>query len=91
LEIIPGSLPLHSVCAPIIAPAFTPITVNEVELPDDIAFEQVAAPELDERLVIVIVVEPPFASTPVLKDPVPAVLTVKVEVKPVPEFAPERL
>ena len=45
----------------------------------------------EARLVIVIDVAPPFASTEVLKVAEPALVTVKTDVAPVAVFAPDRL
>ena len=90
MEIGAGSLPTHNDCAPVIVPAFILITLNVAVLFAEIALVQIATPLPDDKLVIVIVVDPLLCRIEVLNDPVPGVLTVKVEVTPTAALAPER-
>ncbi len=65
--------------------SITAVLFEEIEL------EQMVLPLPDEIFVIVMFVFPPLARIPVLKDPVPAVLTERAAVIPEPVLAPERL
>ena len=91
LLICAGSLPTQRDCVPLMLLALTLTTPITAVLFEEIVLEQMVLPLPDEIFVIVMFVLPPLARTPVLKDAVPAELTVNDAVIPVPEFAPERL
>ena len=72
-------------------PAFTEITEITAVLFELKLLEQTPPAAPEDRLVIVMVVDPLLFNVPVAKEPEPAVATVIETVSPVPVLAPVRL
>ena len=94
-EIVPAEVVAlnETVPVPILDPGLVPVMVGVAATFTEALLNRIRLleQELVAKLVIVIVVLPEFASTTVVKDPVPAVVTFIVAVFPVEELVPDTL
>jgi hypothetical protein len=91
VKLIFGPVPLQVLAVAELVTAGVGFTAIVAVLLVDITLVQISGVAPDARFVMVTVVEPAFAKAPVVKVPVPAVVTVMDVVRPVPALGADKL